>query len=121
MWCALSVALGLLTMESLGNLSSFQPTTKDVKCLLPTLITVFEEFSSKLNTLLQDLREEFINLLKESDEKVLKLQNEVGALQKRIRVLEEKMDESDAYERKDTLIFSGSKLPISKLVRILKL
>ena len=98
-------------MESLSTLTNYQPTSKDVKCILPTLITIFEEFSSKFHTMFKDLREEFVNILKLNDEKVVKLQREVVTMQRKISVLEEKIDESDAYERKDTLIFFRSKLP----------
>ena len=48
---------------------------------------------------------------KEKDEQIAKLQTQVNVLNKKIEKLEDQVDENEAYERRDTLIFSGSKVP----------
>ena len=56
-------------------------------------------------------RTEFMEDLKRKDQQVQSLTSEVGVLKKKVEKLENLLDESDAYERRDTLIFSGPAVP----------
>ena len=54
------------------------------------------------------MKEEFVNMMSERNEAVVKLETEVVTLKDRISKLEERMECNDSYERRDTLVFSGS-------------
>ena len=57
------------------------------------------------------MKKEFLAAVAEKEEKVsaLKLQNDL--LKKRVDALEERIEENEAYERRDSLIISGSTIP----------
>ena len=57
------------------------------------------------------MKTEFLAAIAEKEEKVsaLKLQNDL--LKKRVDALEERIEENEAYERRDSLIISGSTIP----------
>ena len=59
----------------------------------------------------QSFKEEIIDKIDKKDEKISQLEEEVNVLNRRLQNLEEKMDDQDAYERRDTLILSGKKIP----------
>ena len=56
-------------------------------------------------------RAEFLNKLNEKDKEIDNLKIEVNTLKVRLANMEEKIDDADAYERRDTLIFSGDAVP----------
>ena len=67
---------------------------------------------SILTTHLDLMRQEFANLLKEKDKKIDELQLEMITLKTKLHRMEEKVEDADAYERRDTLIFSGEAIPV---------
>ena len=95
-------------------LSDIQPTSKDCKTLIPTLIELFETMQFKMDQQFTKLREEFTKMAKEKDDQISDLRAEVSTLRKTVNKLEGQMDDNDAYERRDTLIFSGSTLPAAE-------
>ena len=54
-------------------------------------------------------------ILHEKDDKIDELEREVLQLKKNMTNLKEKIDDADAYERRDTLIFSGDCVPPVKV------
>ena len=56
-------------------------------------------------------RAEFLNKLVEKDKEIDNLKLEVNTLKVKIANMEEIIDDADAYERRDTLIFSGDAIP----------
>ena len=60
---------------------------------------------------LQSMEERFTAVLTSKTNEIIELQEEVKILRGKIVKIEENIDESDAYERRDTLIFSGEKIP----------
>ena len=97
--------------EAIQALSTLQPTTKDAKSLVAVLKDLFRNFEYKFDQKFDNVKEEFVNMLSERNEAVSKLETEVVTLKDRISKLEERIESNDSYERRDTLIFSGSTIP----------
>ena len=53
----------------------------------------------------------FTSEVKDRDAKIDHLKTEVDLLKQKVNKMEEKLDEADAYERRDTVILSGQDLP----------
>ena len=100
-----------LMEKELKALSDLPMSSKDGKTLLPFLVSFFQSFQDRNEFVLNETKEEFLKVCKEKDEQIVKLQTQVNVLNKKIEKLEDQVDENEAYERRDTLIFSGSKVP----------
>ena len=98
---------------AIPKLNAFKPTTKDGRELKQTLTAFYEDLKCEFTKMLNDMKEEFIATITAKDKKIEELSSEVTLLHGRIQKLEEKIDDQEAYERRDTLIFSGEKLPTS--------
>ena len=79
---------------------------------------MLEELKAHIDLKFVQSDEKFLSLLKERDNKIATLEDEVKKFKKieetlnnKIAKIESAADEADAYERRDTLIFSGSNLP----------
>ena len=57
------------------------------------------------------LREEFVALLRDRAREIEELNAEVSELHKRVDVLDAKLDDAEAHDRRDMLVFSGEGLP----------
>ena len=107
--------------DEIKVLKDIPVTSKDGKVLVPALVTLFQEFQEKLGTMFQDklgdmmteLREEFSKVCHEKDAQISNLQSEVDILHKKVEKLEDRVDDGDSYEGRDTLIVSGSRIPPS--------
>ena len=89
-------------------LNDLKVTNKDTKVLISALIEFLGNFQNKFETMFAELKNELASSLEEKDRKV---QSEVAVLKKQISKLEERMEDSEAYERRDAIIVSGSKVP----------
>ena len=98
-------------VDNLGVLTDLNVTSKDGKCLVPALVNLFESFQTMFKDMFEKLRTDFARLVSAQDEKVVKLQGEISVLSKKISTLEDKIEESESYERRDILILSGKNLP----------
>ena len=92
-------------------LNKLVPTTNDGKKLVPALITVFESFQYKFVEMVDTLKTDIINVTKEQDLKITSLQKEVFKLNKKVSDLEDKIDDQEAYERREQLLISGPAVP----------
>ena len=54
------------------------------------------------------LREVFVTLLRDRDREIEGLKAEVSELHKLVAVLDAKLDDAEAHDRRDMLVFSGS-------------
>ena len=76
------------------------------------------EENKKIVSLLREelgqLREELIKTITERNEEIAGLRKEVTSLRRMVSKLECRVDDADAYERRDTLIFSGEGIPECK-------
>ena len=95
----------------LDELNKIQPTTKEGKTLIPALVKAFEKFEFKLEAMLSDLKEEFLSVAKSQGMIITALKDKVGILEKKVSALEDKVDDQEAYERREQIILSGSCLP----------
>ena len=98
-------------MEGINILTDLNVTQKDCKALIPALVSFFQTFEFNMKKEITDMKNEFLAAVAEKEEKVsaLKLQNDL--LKKRVDALEERIEENEAYERRDSLIISGSTIP----------
>ena len=64
-----------------------------------------------LRTELSTMKSEFSDLLSKKNETIQKLEEEVNKLNSKVEKLESLIDDGDAYERRDTVIISGSSIP----------
>ena len=71
----------------------------------------FRKVVAILSSQISSLRNEFTNLLTSKNEEISGLKNRVGELEDKIVRLEASIDDNDAYERRDTVILSGSSVP----------
>ena len=55
----------------------------------------------------------FSALLQEKNNEVSSLKGRVKSLEDKVQVLQNNIEENEAYERRDSLIFSGSSIPAS--------
>ena len=99
-------------MADFKVLSDLKPTTNDGKSFKPAILAAFQEFQKKFMDMFADLRKEFEELCQEQDQKICALTSEVSQLKKHVSKLEEKIDDQEAYERRDTLILSGNAVPV---------
>ena len=88
-------------------LDDVQPTSKDGKSLKTAFMSFLEDFPKQLLEMFQSMKED--NLAK--DQKISSLETTVADLTRRVSKLEENVDDQEAYERRDTLVISGKKLP----------
>ena len=72
---------------------------------------IVDAVNSKLEEKIESLREEFRMTLEAKTSQINNLESEVSNLKNRIDKLEERIDDGDAYERRDTLVFSGEGVP----------
>lgn len=72
----------------------------DGKIIIDAMIKQFE-----------DMKAEFAVLLAKKDDEIAELKSEIGGLRKLVVKLEERVDDADAYERRDTLEISGKSIP----------
>ena len=99
-----------------NNLISVKSSlSKNNQELIPALIKLFGDFrikivsdlNEKFNNMTDIIKEECLTACKAKDEKILELQAMCTTLQGRYLALEDKLDATEAYERKDTIIISG--------------
>ena len=57
------------------------------------------------------LREEFGDIFREKDKEISNLKVELSSLKAKMAILEERHDDADAYERRNTLLISGDGVP----------
>ena len=87
-------------------------TSKDGKSLIPALVNFMEGFQTKITDVITEIKEEFMAICNSKDEEISALRSELKSVKKDCEKLSEKIEENEAYERRDTLIFSGKKLPV---------
>ena len=91
-------------MNTLSDLTKLTPTTKDGKALVSALITFLQGFEQRMTTM-------FTSAITERDEKIDVLTEQLKNAKDRLNKLEEHIENNDSYERRDTLVLSGSKIP----------
>ena len=84
-----------------STLTDLQPVSKFDKALIPALVSVFKDFEGKFSAMFSELKENLVSVLS----------SEVTSLKKKVAILEEKIDDQEAYERRDTIVLSGKSLP----------
>ena len=60
-----------------------------------------------------DMESSFSALLQEKNNEVSSLKDKVKSLEDKVQALQNNIEENEAYERRDSLIFSGSSIPVS--------
>ena len=100
-------------MADLKILENLRLSSKDGKELQPVLLSVFTNFQTKFAQMFDDLKTEMLNILSLNSDEIKKLNGEVTSLRKEVNTLKGLIDDADSYERRDTLIFSGPKVPNS--------
>ena len=99
-------------MADIALLSSISPTTGDCKKLIPALKSMFENMQANFEEMLNGFKNEFIAEIRKRDDEISELRSEVTSLKTTVNKLEAQIDDGDAYERRDTVIFSGPAIPV---------
>ena len=94
-----------------SDLTQIVPSTKDAKAFFPAVITFFQTMEGKFIEMLDSMKTDFRVTLQEKDRKIDGLEKEVQSMKKQLLQLEERVEDNDSYERRDTLIFSGPAVP----------
>ena len=107
----------LLSTDNLAKLDEFKglkPTTQDGKNVLLPFISIFQEFLITLQSKFDNFKEEMLESSKCKDEKIRTLEVEVQTLKNKVlknsqsvNTLMDRLDNEDAYIRRETLILSG--------------
>ena len=103
--------MSLILDELVVSLNDHRPNSVDGKLLVSTLIKVIQNFQEKLVDTFSDLKKELANYPKVQDDKIDELQSEVSRLKKQMAGLEDKIDDQEAYERREQVFISGSGVP----------
>ena len=97
-------------------LSNINPTTSDCKKLIPALKSMFENMQTNMQAnfkeMLNSFKNEFLAEIRQKDVEISELRSEVTSLKTTLNKLEAQIDDGDAYERRDTVIFSGPAIPV---------
>ena len=99
-------------MEDFHELESITLKSTDGKAIVPAVLTLFQRYHEKINEMFSSRTTDFTKLVQEKNAEIFELKNSITTLSKQIVTLEERIKENDIYERRDTLVFSGSKLPV---------
>ena len=99
-------------LVSLQTIEDFTFTSKDGKFLGPAIASVFSEFKLNMDKYFDRFKKKLLEMVELQDNRITALAKQNKNLIDRLDKLEEKLDAEDAYERKDSLIFSGTKIPI---------
>ena len=97
--------------SAIKALNDLNLTSKDGKALVPVMTAFFKAYQENLNFMLEKSKEDFVKICQQKDATISQFQNQINGLKKKVEKLEEQVDENEAYERRDTLIFSGKKVP----------
>ena len=97
-------------MECLGTLEDLNLSSKDGKSIVPAVIGIFRNLQTYLDT----MKTEFLDLLTAQNTEISGLKSSVDSLQKRVLQLEDRIEDNESYERRDTLIVSGNKVPVKQ-------
>ena len=92
-------------------LSDLNLTSKDCKTLVPALVNFLQNFERKFDGIFSEMKEDFQRKIKERDDRIQTLEGDVKFLKDKVKKMDKLADEADAYERRDTLIFSGPAIP----------
>ena len=107
------------------ELNSIQPSlSKNNQNLIPTLIKLFGEFrecligeiQQKFDASVAEIKSECLSVCKAKDAKIGQLQETCLSLQTNVSLLQDKLDATEAYERRDTIILSGGIPPLADAV-----
>ena len=78
-------------------------------------VTKLSEESKLIVSLLRDeirlMKTELIDLVNSKNEKIVKCENEIVLLKTEVRKLKNELDDTDAYQRRETVILSGNGVP----------
>lgn len=114
-----------LRTMNLEALTSVKPSTKGGKDLLEGILATLDIFKSKFADTFADMQSSFTALFEAQNLRITDLEKDMArvnidnkalkeeniALKKTLAVLDERIDENEAYERKATLILSGDEIP----------
>ena len=95
----------------LTELSELNPKSNDGKIMIPVITKMFDTLQQKMNCVFSEIKNEFSAVFQQQTETIAEMKKEVSSLKKQVGKLQEKLDENDNYERRDTLVFSGLALP----------
>ena len=101
-------------MQDYSILTDIIPSSKDGKAILPALVSLTQDFQEKFLAMFADLRSEFGKLAEyaqSQEAKISQMDGEMKALKLQLIKMEEKVEDNDNYERRDTLVLSGNSLP----------
>ena len=102
--------------EKLSDLSKYKPSSNDGKNFIAPFLVLFQKFLGMLEFKLDQFKKDMLDTCLVKDTEIATLHQEVRAKQKQITDLEHKIDDSDQYIRRETLIFSGETLPVVREV-----
>lgn len=85
--------------------------SEDGRLIVEAISTHFEVLRKELSVHLDLMRKEFHDLLEKKSKETDDLRVQVTTLRVQVTGLEERLDDTDAYERRDTIIFSGPAIP----------
>ena len=115
-YCAIptpnSIIMPLARLETLEQFDTTTFNSKDGKFLGPAIQAVFAELKGNLDDYFASFESKLYKVIEQQDQRIAALSSQNKKLSDRIDKLEDRLDAEDAYERKDSLIFSGTKIPV---------
>ena len=92
-------------------LSDLNLSSRDSKILLPALISFFENFEKKCETMFNGMKDELLSKIDERDSTISDMKATLNSMQIQISKLEKQIDDSEASEHRDGIIFNGPAIP----------
>ena len=103
-----SSTTGASPSDEVGDRRAGHNLSSDGEILLLNMNQKFNELKCEL---LNDLKNEFISLIREKDEKIHQLEEKVTALERSVCVLGNRVEDLESEGRQTSVILSGSALP----------
>ena len=98
-------------MASFKSLNDLSLKSADGKSIVPAILQCLQNMQTQFNKAIEDMKESFMDVLRQKDEKIAELSGEIVLLKRQVERIEGRIDDNDQYERRDTLIISGESLP----------
>ena len=108
--------------QCLSSLNSYNAKSVDGKFLVNKISDLMDSFKFCLDKMMENFQENIVKLCQERDTRIAAIEAENKTLETKIEKLETKIDDTEAYERRDTVVISGNAVPpVEKMENCAKL
>ena len=112
--CVLNLAIGAAhMMTTINSKSAFE---NSIIWLKKKLINYFHEklgrIGEKISTGMNQMKAELTEALSAKNDEIVQLEQEATFLSNEVKIVENSLEDQDAYQRRDTIIIAGLNVPV---------